>query len=155
MKNLHRERRLDPAEWGFPEIGPLPQDCTNNRLEPPSLLTPVVHLSSGRRAKETRYEITSQATSTGVRLGYSRTGQVVVMVAYHGLLFLKEVYTIEEDGVRGDVVNARPELYVVSMKLTASESHNFTNSVYFQAEYLLSLFSRMKLRKNHGLKWMI
>ena len=57
-------------------------------------------------------------------------------VAHHGFLFSKEIYhPKEEHGVRiRDVVDARPELDVVIMKLTASESHNFTDSVYFQAE---------------------
>lgn len=134
MKNLYRERRLDPAKWEFPELGPLPQDCTNYLLEPPSLLTLGVRLSSGRGAKGTRYENTTQATSAGVRLRSPKTGQDVITVAYHGFLFSNEVYhPTEEDGVRiGDVI--RPELDVAFMRLTRSEFQKFTNSVYFQAE---------------------
>lgn len=75
MKCLHRERHLDPSRWGFSEIGPLPQDCTNYLLGPHSLLTPGVRPSSDRGAKGTRYENTSQATSAGVRLRNSRTYQ--------------------------------------------------------------------------------
>ncbi|MCJ1347970.1 hypothetical protein MMC31_006200 [Peltigera leucophlebia] len=143
MKDLHRERRLDPAKWEFPETGPLPQDCTNYLLEPPSLLTPGVRLSSGRGAKGTSYENTTQATSAGVRLRNSSTGQDVVTVAYHGFRFSNEVYhPTEEDGVRiGDVIDSRPELDVAFMKLTPSESHKFTNSVYFQAEQPTRLVS--------------
>ena len=142
MKSLHREWRLDPAKWEFPELGPLPQDCTNYLLEPPSLLNPGVRLSSGRGAKGTGYENTSQATSAGVRLRNSKTSQDVVTVAYHGFLFLNEVYqpTEEDDGVRiGDVIDSRPELDVAFMRLTRSEFHKFTNSVYFQAEKSIRL----------------
>ena len=136
MKDLHRERRLDPAKWEFPELGPLPQDCTNYLLEPPSLLTPGVRLSSGRGAKGTIYENTSQATSAGVRLRNSKTGQDVVTVAHHGFLYSNEVYhPTGEDGVRiGEIIDSRPELDVAFMRLTPSEFHKFTNSVYFSAE---------------------
>lgn len=136
MKDLHRERRLDPAKWQFPELGPLPQDCTNYLLEPPSLLTPGVRLSSGRGAKGTIYENTSQATSAGVRLRNSKTGQDVVTVAHHGFLYSNEVYhPTEEDGVRiGEIIDSRPELDVAFIRLTPSEFHKFTNSVYFSAE---------------------
>ena len=44
MKDLHRERRLDPAKWEFPEIGPFPQDCTDYLIEPP-LCLPLVSAS--------------------------------------------------------------------------------------------------------------
>lgn len=134
MKDLHRERRLDPAKSEFP--GPLPEDCTNYLLEPPSLLTPGVRLSSGRGAKGTVYENISQATSAGVRLRNSRTGQDVVTVANHGFLYSNEVYhPTEEDGVRiGEIVDRRPEYDVAFMKLTPSEFHKFTNSDYFSAE---------------------
>lgn len=135
MKDVHRERRLDRAKWEFPEIGPL------HRLSyrAPSLLTSGVRLSSGRGAKGARYENKSQATSAGVRLRNSRTGQAgqdVVTVANHGFPFSSEVYHPTEEGdVRiGDVVDFRPELDVAFMKLTPSESHKFTNSLYFQAE---------------------
>ena len=136
MKDLHRECRLDPAKWEFPELGPLPQDCTNYLLEPPSLLNPGVRLSTGRGAKGTRYENKSQATSAGVRLRNSKTGQDVVTVAYHGFPFLNKVYhPTEENGVRiGDDIDSLPELDVAFMRLTRSEFHKFTNSVYFQAE---------------------
>lgn len=96
MKNLYRERRLDPAKWEFPDLGLLPQDCTNYLLELPSLLILGVRLSSGRGAKGTRYENTTQATSAGVRLRSSKTGQDVVTVAYHGFLFSNEVYQAEK-----------------------------------------------------------
>lgn len=43
MKDLHRERRLDRAKWEFPEIGPLPQDCTDCLIEP--LCLPLVSAS--------------------------------------------------------------------------------------------------------------
>lgn len=57
-------------------------------------------------------------------------------VANHGFLSSNEVYhPAEENGVRiGDVVDSRPKLDVAFMKLTPSESHKFTNSVYFQPE---------------------
>lgn len=102
---------------GISEIGPLSQDFTNYLLEPPSLLTLGVRLSSCRGAKGTRYGNISRATSARVRLQNSKTGQDVVTVANHSFLSSNEIHhPAEEDGVRiGDVFDSCLELDVAFM----------------------------------------
>lgn len=136
MRDLKRERRLDPARYDIPMIGPLLEDSTNYLSQPASLLTPGVRLSSGRGAPGTLYENASRATSAGVRLRNSLNHREVITVANHGFLFSDEVYhPSEEDGDRvGDVVGRRPELDIALVKLTPSETSKFSNRVYFQAE---------------------
>lgn len=132
MKDLHRERRLDPAKSEFPR--PLAEDCTNYLLEPPCLLSPGVHYVFHQVAKP-RVQF-MKIYPKRPHLRNSRTGQDVVTVANHGFLYSTEVYhPTEEDGVRiREIVDRRPEYDNAFMKLTPSEFHEFTNSHYFSAE---------------------
>jgi hypothetical protein len=136
MKDSKRERRLDPASFQIPQIGPLPEDYTNYLLDPGSLISPGVRIASGRKAPRTSHENKSLATTAGVRLRNSR-GQDFMTVANNGFLFSPEVYhpSADEDGVKiGDVVQTYPELDVAFVQLTPSNAQRFSNHVYFQAE---------------------
>lgn len=143
MRDLKRERRIDPARYEIPEIGPLPVDYTNYLKEVPSLMTPGVRLTSGRGAAGTRFENLSQATSAGIRLRNVTNGQDMMTVANHGFSFSSEVYHPgEEDGSKiGEVVRKYPELDVAFVKLAPSEAHKLSNRVYFQAEPPVRLVS--------------
>lgn len=84
MRDLKRERRIDPAGYDISEIDPRPMDCTNYLKEQPSLITPGVRLSSGRGALGTSVANVSQATSAGMRLRNVTNGQERMTVANHG-----------------------------------------------------------------------
>lgn len=142
MRDLKRERRIDPARYEIPEIGPLPVDCTNYLKEEPSVITPGVRMASGCGAAGTRFENLSQATSAGIRLR-NVNGQDMMTVANHGFSFSSEVYhPAEEDGNKiGEVVSRYPEIDVALVKLAPSEAHKLSNRVYFQAEPPVRLVS--------------
>ncbi len=141
MRDLKRERRLDPLRYLSAETGSLPQDTTNYLREPSAILTPGVRVSCGRGAPDTQSGDASFATSAGVRLRNTRSGLEAITLANHGFLFSDELFhPNEEDGIKtGDVFTRRPELDIALAKLTPSEADKFSNRVYFQEEVPLRL----------------
>jgi hypothetical protein len=136
MKDLGRERRLNPADFPIPETGPLPEDCTNYLLGTDALFTPGVRIASGRGEPETSHENASFATTSGVWLR-NMSGEYFMTVANHGFLSSREVYhpsEVENAMKIGDVAKSYPELDVAFVKLEPRVAEKVTNSVYFQAE---------------------
>jgi hypothetical protein len=133
MKNMTRERRVDPAQHRTTGIGPMPQD-DQNYFRQASHLGPGCRLECGHGIPGSQNEGMNAATSAGIKLRQF-DGQEVLTVSHHRFLVSKEVYHpyAGEDKI-GDIIDTRPELDIALVKLTSAAAGKFTNACYFEAK---------------------